>query len=71
MHEYLSDRYFPYGGCIECKKRTAHFCISCHYCYSYHHKIEKLEKEKDIRVTRLDIIKFYDAHLFSYTRGQG
>jgi hypothetical protein len=52
MHEYLADRSFPYGECIECKKRTAHFCIRCHYCYSCHSKVERLEKEKDVRVTR-------------------
>lgn len=52
MHEYLADRSFPYGECIECKKRTAHFCIRCLYCYSCHSKVERLEKEKDVRVTR-------------------
>lgn len=52
MHEYLADRDFTYSECIECKKRTAHFCIRCHYCYSCHSKVERLEKENDVRVTR-------------------
>ena len=46
MHEYLSDSRFPYSECIDCRKRSAHVCIRCHYCYSCHPKIEQLEKEK-------------------------
>lgn len=46
MHEYLTgyDRYF-YGQCIDCNKRTQHFCTICQYCYSCHYKIEKQNKE--------------------------
>ena len=47
MHEYLSDSRFPSGECIDCRKRSAHVCIRCHYCYSCHPKIEQLEKEKN------------------------
>jgi hypothetical protein len=57
MHEYISDSYFIYSECTECKKRTPHVCIRCHYCYSCHPKIEKLEKEKkkeDVRITKYD-----------------
>ena len=46
MHDYLSDSGFSYSECIECRKRSAHVCIRCHYCYSCHPKIEQLEKEK-------------------------
>jgi hypothetical protein len=46
MHEYISDSHFLYSDCIECRKRTAHTCIKCHYCYSCHPKIEQLEKKK-------------------------
>ena len=46
MHEYISDSHFSYSECIECRKRSAHVCIRCHYCYSCHLKIEQLEKKK-------------------------
>jgi hypothetical protein len=46
MHEYISDSHFPYSECIDCRKRSAHVCIRCHYCYSCHPKIEQLEKVK-------------------------
>jgi hypothetical protein len=57
MHEYISDSYFIYNKCIECKKRTPHVCIRCHYCYSCHPKIEKLEKDRrkeDVRIAKYD-----------------
>ncbi len=46
MHEYISDNHFLYNECIDCRKRSAHVCIRCHYCYSCHPKIEQLEKKK-------------------------
>ena len=46
MHEYISDSHFPYSECIDCRKRSAHVCTKCHYCYSCHPKIEQLEKRK-------------------------
>ena len=46
MHEYISDSHLLYSQCIDCRKRSAHVCIRCHYCYSCHPKIEQLEKGK-------------------------
>lgn len=46
MHEYISDSHFPYGECIDRRKRSAHVCTRCHYRYSCHPKIEQLEKIK-------------------------
>ena len=46
MHKYISDSHFPYSECIDCRKRSAHVCIKCQYCYSCHPKIEQLEKKK-------------------------
>ena len=48
MHEYLTgyDRYL-YGQCIDCGKRTLHFCFICRYCYSCHYKIEKQNRENN------------------------
>ena len=57
MHEYLSDSRFPYGECIDCRKRSAHVCIRCHYCYSCHPKIEQLEKEKKYSPVSYEIPK--------------
>ncbi len=49
MHEYLSSTNLVYYDCIECKKRTPHICIRCHYCYSCHPKIERIEKEIEVK----------------------
>jgi hypothetical protein len=49
MHEYISDSRFPYGECIDCRKRSAHVCIRCQYCYSCHPKIEQLEKSTRVK----------------------
>ena len=57
MHEYLSDSRFPYSECIDCRKRSAHVCIRCHYCYSCHPKIEQLEKEKKYTPVSYEIPK--------------
>lgn len=46
MHEYISDILFPYSECVDCRKRSAHICTRCHYCYSCHPNIERLEKMK-------------------------
>ena len=50
MHEYLSSTNLVYYDCIECKKRTPHVCIRCHYCYSCHPKIERIEKEIEVKM---------------------
>jgi hypothetical protein len=50
MHDYLSSNNLVYYDCIECKKRTPHICIRCHYCYSCHPKIERIEKEIEIKM---------------------
>jgi hypothetical protein len=50
MHEYLSYAKLVYYDCIECKKRTPHVCIRCHYCYSCHPKIERIEKEIEVKM---------------------
>jgi hypothetical protein len=60
MHEYLSYTKLVYYDCIECKKRTPHVCIRCHYCYSCHPKIERIEKE--IRVKMRSNIKCKNRH---------
>jgi hypothetical protein len=52
MHEYISDSHFPYSECIDCRKRSAHVCIRCQYCYSCHPKIEQLEKVNKIAQVR-------------------
>ena len=49
MHEYLSSTNLVYYDCIECKKRTPHICIRCHHCYSCHPKIERIEKEIEVK----------------------
>lgn len=49
MHEYLSYNNLAYYDCIDCNKRTPHVCIRCHYCYSCHPKIEKIEKEVELK----------------------
>ena len=50
MHEYLSYTKPIYYDCINCKKRTPHVCIRCHYCYSCHPKIERIEKEVEVKL---------------------
>ena len=57
MLEYLSDSRFPYSECIDCRNRSAHVCIRCHYCYSCHPKIEQLEKEKKYNPVRYELPK--------------
>ena len=57
MHEYISDSHFLYSECIDCRKRSAHVCIRCHYCYSCHPKIEQLEKKKKYTQLRYGIPK--------------
>ena len=47
MHEYLASSInYCYSYCVECKKRTPHICIKCHYCYSCHPKIENIKGKK-------------------------
>ena len=50
----MSDSNFPYSECIDCRKRSAHVCIRCHYCYSCHPKIEQLEK----RIKHTEVIGY-------------
>ncbi len=50
MHEYLSSTNLVYYDCIDCKMRTPHICIRCHYCYSCHPKIERMEKEIEVKM---------------------
>ncbi|CAN5303050.1 hypothetical protein BH18THE2_BH18THE2_25960 [soil metagenome] len=57
MHEYISDSHFLYRECIDCRKRSAHVCIRCHYCYSCHPRIEQLEKKKKYTQVRYGIPK--------------
>jgi len=51
MHEYLADYRLspPYRGCIECNKRSQYVCTTCNYCYSCHYKIERTEKENEMK----------------------
>ena len=57
MHEYISDSHFPYSECIDCRRRSAHVCTRCHYCYSCHPKIEQLEKENKYAQVRYQMPK--------------
>jgi hypothetical protein len=42
MHEYLSDSRFPYSECIDCRNRSAHVCIRCHYRASFYENIHAI-----------------------------
>ena len=51
MHEYLADHglFPPYRDCIECNKRSQYVCTTCNYCYSCHYKIERKEKDNEMK----------------------
>ena len=59
MHEYLADyRLFPpYQSCVECNKRSQYVCTKCNYCYSCHYKIERKEKENEMKRQPLTLIR--------------
>jgi hypothetical protein len=65
MHEYLvvHGLFPPYRNCIECNKRSQYVCTACNYCYSCHHKVERKEKENEMK-RRPTMLKMVD-HLKS------
>jgi hypothetical protein len=68
MHEYLTSDNLVYNKCIDCKKRTPHTCIKCHYCYSCHPKIERVEKEKEIQ--QIEQSQIQKLRFATYTRSK-
>lgn len=51
MHEYLADHglFHRYRNCVECNKRSQHVCTTCDHCYSCHYKIERKERENEMK----------------------
>lgn len=46
MHEYLAPLKLKYSECRLCRKRSAHICFRCGYCYSCHARVEEIERKK-------------------------
>jgi hypothetical protein len=70
MHEYLADYRLspPYLSCVECNKRSQYVCTKCNYCYSCHYKIERKEKENEMKRRPLTLDKLH--HLKSMKKLQ-
>jgi hypothetical protein len=61
MSEYLSLYNLSYGECSECKERTPHICLKCHYRYSGHYIIERIEKEQENNNNILNLLNLQGA----------